>query len=277
MSKITTYTKVSRVDNNDVFIVDGAKGTRIINANDASVELAGLVSSVNHRNIYRGKNLGTSVTDAQKKAIQNGTFDDLFIGDYWVIDNIQYDIADMDYWYNCGDTTFINHHLIIVPATNVITNVAMNSTRTTDGGYVSSEMYTTNMLPAKEQIKTDFRDMVLTHKEYLINAVTDGHPSGGAWFNSDIELMSEVMLYGCYIHAAIGNTGSHTDDAYTINKQQLALFRLNPKKINNRQSYWLRDIVSETNFACVHSYGDAYATNASSTWLGVRPVFAIGC
>lgn len=36
-----------------------------------------------HNSIYRGKNLGTSVTSAQWAAIKAGTFDDMFIGDYW--------------------------------------------------------------------------------------------------------------------------------------------------------------------------------------------------
>ena len=36
-----------------------------------------------HNSIYRGKNLGGTVTDEQWAAIKAGTFDDLFIGDYW--------------------------------------------------------------------------------------------------------------------------------------------------------------------------------------------------
>ena len=36
-----------------------------------------------HNSIYRGKNLGTAITDAQLSAICNGSFDNMYIGDYW--------------------------------------------------------------------------------------------------------------------------------------------------------------------------------------------------
>ena len=41
-----------------------------------------------HNSIYRGKNLGSSVTQEQWNAIEAGTFDDLYIGDYWVIGGV---------------------------------------------------------------------------------------------------------------------------------------------------------------------------------------------
>lgn len=53
---------------------------RVLDLEDAT---AGLGSVEMHRNIFRGKELGTSVTSSQLAAIQNGTFDDLYVGDYW--------------------------------------------------------------------------------------------------------------------------------------------------------------------------------------------------
>ena len=44
-----------------------------------------------HNSIFRGKNLGTSITSEQWSAISSGTFDDLFIGDYWVINGMRFD------------------------------------------------------------------------------------------------------------------------------------------------------------------------------------------
>lgn len=234
---------------------------------------AGLVSPINHRNIYRGKNLGTVITEAQKAAIQAGTFDDLFIGDYWVINGVNWVIADMDYWYNCGDTPFTNHHLVIVPSASLY-NATMNATNTTEGGYVGSLMYTENLNDAKTTISAAFGDMLLTHREFLVNAVTDGYPSAGAWFDSTVELMNEVMVYGSYIHTPASN-GTTVVYRRTINKQQLALFRLNPRAINNRSTYWLGDVVSSSHFAVVSNNGTAIYAGASAS-CGVRPVFAIG-
>ena len=46
-----------------------------------------------HNAIYRGKSLGSTVTTAQYAAIKAGTFDDLYIGDYWTIGGVNYRIA----------------------------------------------------------------------------------------------------------------------------------------------------------------------------------------
>ncbi len=273
MAKLIDYPESTRFDSGDILIKDGLSGTRKISAANAAVEFAGLVSAINHRNIYRGKNLGTVVTAAQKEAIQTGTFDDLYIGDYWVINAIDWVITDMNYWYNCGDTAFTKNHLVLTPRTSLY-NVIMNETNTTEGGYVGSLMYTANLEQAKTIISTVFGDMLLTHREYLINAVTSGHPSGGAWFDSTVDLMNEIMVYGSHIYTPSG-TGSVIVTRYTINKQQLALFKLNPRSVNTRQSYWLRDVVSSTSFAFVYYYGNA-AFYVASLSFGVRPVFAIG-
>ena len=273
MAKLIDYAADTRFNSDDILIKDGSNGTKKILVANAAVEFAGLVSAINRRNVYRGKNLGTAVTAAQKAAIQAGTFDDLFIGDYWVINGVNWVIADMDYWYNCGDTAFTNHHLIIVPSTSLY-NATMNATNTTDGGYVGSLMYTENLNTAKTTISTAFGEMLLTHREYLVNAVTSGYPSAGAWFDSTVELMNEIMVYGSHIHTPAGN-GTTIVTRYTINKQQLSLFRLNPKAINNRVSIWLRDVVSSSNFAYVNPGGVALFLYASGP-CGVRPAFAIG-
>lgn len=274
MAKLTEYTAATRFDSGDILIKDGTNGTKKITASNAAVEFAGLISAINHRNVYRGKNLGTSITSAQKTAISSGTFDDLFIGDYWTINGTRYDIADMDYWYNTGDdTAFTKHHLVMIPHTQLYT-AKMNETNTTEGGYVGSQMYTEGLAQAKSKIGTDFGTMLLSHREYLVNAVTDGHPSAGAWFDSSVELMNEIMVYGCPVHSPSDN-GSEVYTLTTVDKTQLAIFRLNPRDINNRQSIWMRDVVSSANFARVGINGYA-STNDASYASGVRPVFPIG-
>lgn len=280
MAKLTEYSEAYRFDTGDILIKDGTNGTKKIKASNAAADFAGMVSGVNHRNVYRGKNLGTSITDAQKAAISSGTFDNIFVGDYWTLNGIQYVVADMDYWLNTGSTTFTRHHLVMIPQ-RVLYTGSMNATNSTDGGYAGSQMYTEGLSQAKSTIREAFGDMLLTHKEYLINAVTDGHPSAVAWFDSDVELMNEVMVYGCHIHASSSDGSNGIYARSTIDKQQLSIFRLNPKDINakdannTKQATWLRDIVSSTYFAVVASTGQAHY-NAASAVSGVRPVFPIG-
>ena len=117
-------------------------------------------------------------------------------------------------------------------------------------------------------------DHVLTHRVYLTNAVTKDKPSGGAWFDSDVELMNENMVYGSHIFAP-GCDGSTIPTNYTVEKSQLPLFQLAPHLISNRQWFWLRDVVSYSFFARVADGGNAHY-HAASLGDGVRPAFVIG-
>ena len=272
MPKIVDYPETDRVAKNDVFLLDGAQGTRKGLASWVAVELAGLISPINHCNVFRGKNLGGGVSSAQKAAIKDGSFDNLYIGDYWTINGVTWRIADMDYFLRCGDTDFTSHHLVIVPDTQLYTG-KMNETHTTEGGYVGSLMYKSGLDQAKTAIAAAFGNLVTTHRDILCNAVSNGRQSGGGWFDSTVELMCERMVYGNSVFQP-GCDGSFIPYNYTTGKSQFALFRMAPQYISNRQWYWLRDVVSATAFAHVGGIGHARCNDAGSV-VGVRPYFVI--
>lgn len=224
-----------------------------------------------HNCIYRGKNLGTSVTAEQYAAISSGKFTDLYIGDYWVINSVTYRIAAFDYYYNCGDTNFTKHHAVIVPDTSLY-KAQMNTSNVTTGGYTGSAMYKSNLAQAKTTIKAAFGSAhVLTKKELLTNAVTGNAPSGWAWFDSDVELMNEVQVYGSVAW------GAHDGNGFNVasGDGQFPLFRFDRIKLHNREDYWLRDVSSATYFSRVNGNGHANYGNASYSY-GVRPAFCIG-
>lgn len=224
-----------------------------------------------HNCIYRGKNLGTSVTAEQYAAISSGKFTDLYIGDYWVINGVTYRIAAFDYYYNCGDTNFTKHHVVIVPDTSLY-KAQMNTSNVTTGGYMGSAMYKSNLAQAKTTIKAAFGSAhVLTKRELLTNAVNGNTPSGWAWFDSDVELMNEVQAYGSVAW------GAHDGNGYNVasGDGQFPLFMFDRTKLHNREDYWLRDVASATLFSYVGSYGSASCNPASFSY-GVRPAFCIG-
>ena len=225
-----------------------------------------------HNSIFRGKNLGTSVTAAQYAAISAGTFDDLFIGDYWVIGGVNYRIAAFDYYLRCGDTDLNTHHVVIVPDSNLYNHV-MNDTNTTDGGYMGSKMYTEGLNQAKTTIKAAFPNHVLKHRVYLTNAVSNGKPSAGAWCDSEVELMNEQMVYGGAVFMP-GCDGTTVPTNYRVEKSQLPLFAHRPDLISNRLTFWLRDVVTAAYFALVGGNGVANYSGASGS-CGVRPAFSI--
>ena len=228
-----------------------------------------------HNSIFRGKNLGTSVTAAQWAAIQAGTFDDMYIGDYWVINGITYRIAAFDYYYLTGDTAFTDHHVVIVPDESMYSYV-MNDSNVTTGAYYGSKMKTSGLSAALTTVIAAFGSShVLEHRQYFANAVTNGRHSAGAWYSTKIDLMTEENVYGGKVFEAVSD-GSTVPANYTIDKSQFPLFALAPWMISfKRYWYWLRNVVSASLFANVSGYGFASYNFASSSG-GVRPAFCIG-
>lgn len=235
-----------------------------------------------HNAIYRGKSLGSTVTTAQYAAIKAGTFDDLYIGDYWTIGGVNYRIAAFDYYLNSGDTSCTTHHVVIVPDT-CLYNAQMHNTssggyeggaaNTTTGGYVGSDMYKSNLEQAKTTIKGAFSGHVLKHRIYLTNAVANGRASGGAWCDSEVDLMCEQMVYGSGIFSPVSD-GSNVPANYRVEKSQLPLFQHEPSRICNRATWWLRDVITASDFAYVYADGNAGCNHASYSY-GVRPAFCI--
>lgn len=234
-----------------------------------------------HNAIYRGKSLGSTVTTAQYAAIKAGTFDDLYIGDYWTIGGVNYRIAAFDYYLNSGDTNCTTHHVVIVPDT-CLYNAQMHNTssggwesgaaNTTAGGYVGSDMYKSNLEQAKTTIKSAFSGHVLKHRIYLTNAVANGRASGGAWCDSEVDLMCEQMVYGSGIFSPVSD-GSNVPANYRVEKSQLPLFQHEPSRICNRNNWWLRDVITASTFARVDAGNADY--NYASNSRGVRPAFCI--
>jgi hypothetical protein len=236
--------------------------------NSGEIETAQIAAIKN--SLYRGKNLGASYTPEQQSQVASGKFLDLWVGDYWVINGTRYHIAAFNYYYNTGDTKLTTNHVTLVPAGILYTH-RMNPTNTTEGGYVGSEMYISGLDQAKTKIHADFSGRVITHKRYLCDSVVDGEASLGGYFDSDVELMNEVMVYGCVI-------SGRADPGWPnigIEKTQLPLFALRPDLINIGASWWLRDLMGVAgNFAIVDSNGLPQAASAQGT-PGVRPVFSI--
>lgn len=227
-----------------------------------------------HNAWYADAYLGSSVSSDQWARIKDGTFRGLPIGGYWSINGVTYRIAAFDYLRRCGDSIDLaSHHAVIVPDGNMY-SAKMNDANTTEGGYAGSAMRSTNLATAKTTIKNAFgSNHVLTYRGYLTNAVSNGRPSGGAWFDCDVELMNEQMVYGGSVFGPTSD-GSNIPTNYRIEKSQLPLFVFRPDLISGRQWFWLRDVVTASDFAYVGNYGNAYSDHASADG-GVRPFFLI--
>lgn len=214
--------------------------------------------------------LGNSFTAEQSADIRAGKFDLVRTGGYWTINGRKYWAAHADYRLHCGDTELTTHHMLVFPDQPLYTGV-MNDSNVTTGGYYGSKMKTSGLASALNTVKGDFgADHILAHKIILSNAVSNGQSSGWAWYESQIDLMNEHMVYGSHAWGGGSQNGYDTG----IDKSQLALFQARPDLICNRQNWWLRDVPSAPNFCAGREGGNAADWNASSG-LGVRPAFLI--
>ena len=226
-------------------------------------------NSIAFHNAYpRCKYLGTTITDAQNTAIKNRTYDDLFIGDYWTINGVNWRIVAIDYYFNVGDTNFDKGNIIVMPDT-VLYSAQMNETNTTAGAYLGSLMRTQNLNNARTIAQNAFGSRLANHRIVLANSVDTSGPNNWSWYDSDgVELPNEVQIYGTRVW---GSALKGFDVA--TQKQQFPLMALAPQFVNIRQNYWLQDVSSDSvssRFAVVISGGDAGNADASGS-IGVRP------
>ena len=226
-------------------------------------------NSIAFHNAYpRCKYLGTTITDAQNTAIKNRTYDDLFIGDYWTINGVNWRIVAIDYYFNVGNTNFDKGNIIVMPDT-VLYNAQMNDTDTTAGAYVGSLMRTQNLNNARTIAQNAFGSRLANHRIVLASSVDTSGPSSWTWYDSDgVELPNEVQIYGTRVW---GSALKGFDVA--TQKQQFPLMLLAPQFVNIRQNYWLQDVSStsvSSSFAIVNLFGFADNYTASFSF-GVRP------
>lgn len=238
-----------------------------------------------HANIFRGQNLG-ALNATHIANIQNGTFHDMFVGDYFTINGSSYVIADINYKKGHGDNISLGNHLLLMPtdwsktptqtlAPDGKTTHYMNDTDTTAGGFAGSKLYKTYLPQIEQKLASDFGNHLLNFREIVSTHVDDsGAPDQAEWRDAKAMIPSEVMIFGTMVNGNNKNGSWYNvgDDAC-----QLALMRLNSEERNfHRSNIWLRDIHSASGFADAGYYGDASWDSASRSWLGVRAFFLIG-
>lgn len=229
-----------------------------------------------HNSVARGASLGSSLTDAQSTAIRNGSFDGLYLMDYWTINSVNWRIVAFDYYLGTGDKTCTTHHVVVVPDSQLYTAAYNNSTDTTAGGYVGSDLYKTGLDQAKTTITAAFGSgHVLTHRNYLHNAVTNGMPIGGAWYDSTVELMTEENVYGNRQWVNSIRVDNLVADMTEVDKSQYPGFAVASSfQTVQGQWYWLRDVANASCFSAAPGNGCSSLSLASGA-CGVRPAVCI--
>ena len=244
-----------------------------------------------HNSIFRGKDITSYLTDGSLYTrISNGTFEDLFVGDYIIKNNITWRIAGFDLYLHKGDIELTQHHAIIVPDKR-LTDCRMKASDTTVNGYRNSsgcdytmtEVLNTYITPVFGNHVIEIRNLLtrgINETGYNRYGTNSGCSNEVRWYSRKVDLMNEVQVFGSIIWSSSG---------YDIGSDncQLPLFRLAPEFIADRSYenlhqdenpeltwYWLRDIASASSYAGVDTYGNSSGYPASKA-AGVRPYFYI--
>lgn len=240
-----------------------------------------------HNNVFRGSNLG-ALNATHIANIQNGSFRDMFIGDYFSINGSNYVIAGINTKHLHGDTTALGNHLLLMPdrfseledgtvmRSDGKTTHYMNDTDTTTGGFANTKLYTTYMPSIQKRLEADFGSHLLTFREVVSTHVdANGAPDQSEWRDAKVAIPNEVMVYGSVL-----NGNNKNSSWYNIgdDNAQLPLFRLNPDEFTNHRdvAFWLRDIHSASAFSCANVSGSAAWSGASDSGIGTRAFFLIG-
>ena len=290
-----------------------------------AVEALDVAISASDHNIPRwingvlGKDITSYYTDGTLWKRLNGTdgfsmFEDIYVGDYFQMSRAitapnqdsQYAVTGSD-WVTIaginslkgnGDSNVLDfNHLVMIPGKGETGSFhfgrkRMNSTNTTVGGYVASEMYTATLgavvsagstasgATINQQLYAEFGSHLKTTREMLSSSIgtsllnrfgsAGGASNNWGWYSCQACLMSEVEVYGSIVWSSSGfDTGTAC--------KQLSLFTFSKKAINNRGAYyWLKDVASSDYFCYVNRGGLADYGGASYASSYVRPRFVLG-
>lgn len=234
-----------------------------------------------HNSIYRGRNIGTAFTSEQSATIVSGKFDNMFVGDYWYINDITWRIAGFDVYLRKGPSTSFtkaSHHIVVV-ADGLYKTKWANNNADVINGYVNSAVRAnikgdnTDTSGAEAKFIAAFGDEhVRTYRNYYPTAYnSDGVATAAAWTDCRVELMSEVEVFGYPIYGANGSTYETG-----IGNTQFPLFRLDPKWIMwpgaLNESWWLRTVCAPTKVESISITGMfGYTSTYPNTEASVRP------
>ena len=229
-----------------------------------------------HNSIYRGKDISSNEADGSMYTnIANGTFDDIFVGDYFTktINGTSYvlRVAGCDLYLNRSDTALTAHHIAVIPDT-VLGDYPMHDAATTGGGYVGTKMYTDTLPLWDGYFSTAFGTHLLTLRELMVNEIASDRPSGWSWFGRKTIIMTLEEVAGCNAFGAY-----YTWYPYNIGISygQLPLFRLSPDKICIRHTYWLRNMVNSSLISAITDTGDLNRKSIVNP-NGLRPMLLLG-
>lgn len=238
------------------------------------------------RNTFRGKLLGTEVTDEQYARIADGSFKGFFCGDYWRINGYTWRIADFDYWYNSGPSDRIcnEHHLTIFPDEALIQST-LRDIDVNDYGFLATKFFSTSETDKSlhDKVRDEFlipafgnSGHILLFYDYITNTVVSGTPTNGVWRSMQLTTPTEPMIFGSitYMSTSYGEVMAVNG---SVSRLQLALLRTTCDlfiSTPNHETYWGRDVNGTNRVTCIDNNASPGSRVVNEIeWI--RPVFGL--
>lgn len=263
----------------DVFLTDGIKGTKKIAKSDLTYALFDDIPMM-HKQIFRGKQIGTTLSVGQAAEIAAGTFHDIWIGDYWRYFNVTWRIIDMDYYI---DQSIINHHLVVMPDSPIETSFMDGGSDAKVNGFGNTDLFKKIESYEAPAAAVFGSTHLLDHLEILTSEWFDNYkyvPSGNrpSGFNPMSEqytrsvcIPSEVQMRGAPARGTVwaGAAGYNSYD-----HGQFRIFQMGQPY--GKDSFWLRDQSWNTYFSRFDPTSRGFTDAPANSPLGVRPYYTIG-
>lgn len=249
--------------------ITGLGGSTVAGAIKSLNDIVGNSDAGLHNSLYRGKNLGSTFTSAQRTAINEATFADMYLGDYWSIGNVNYRIAAFDYYFNRGTNA---HHVVIVPDSTIGSAVAAHSSNDTSGGYVATTMHTTTLPSMLSTIEDAFgENYILGRTATLSSTMEAGAVTGVVTETVKIELPT---MGNCLGRGVLYDATSACNDEDSI---QFPLFAYAPRFIRTSGArFWVRDLYGASSMYAINTTGNLIRrVLTESSNQRVRPVFCV--
>ena len=149
-------------------------------------------NSAIHNSIARGANLGDTFTSAQWNAINNGTFKDLYLGDYWTLPSGKTPfIAGFNY-----NTTFWDPNLGTITLM-VQANGAFNDEETEGNVYAESKWFTDTRVSVIEELEAFFGESRIERYRIVVPVAYSGEaPTTYAVVDSKLHIPPYSMITG---------------------------------------------------------------------------------
>lgn len=247
-----------------------------------------LSSGYSHNGLYRGKNFGTITADnidsfVTTHKIATGEFEDLFLGDYFLIQDGTYNKEwmivefDKDYGYYKNENSKINtHRIVIMPRSNGLLKSFMHNQENTTVGIGQTDL---QQFLISENFMTPFRNLLGNH---VLNLRVQASNNVGetdvistlTGTTLGMILPSEMEFYGS-ARSSLPNAYLADDNA----KHMFPVFRFINQGMNtdHSENFWIGTIGNLTGNYCKSRYGNLGAsTDGALSEYWVRPIMAIG-